>query len=262
MVIKVVGNTDGLIVVWDPKNENETPDLRLDDPFEELVNGLDGFDEVTAPFPVILLKTRKWFVEKYGKIPESREEREMFKDYIKSHFDCDLENVQEALHQAYRVWNPLRMGPVTRELIQRQASGTFWTLLKALGQFVELHQKWPLNGGIPDMHSKSEDYIRLQKIYQLKAQKDLEEFSKLVEGVAPARIKEFCKNCLGVRYLEFPRLENLNPKQSNNLTQFFLGCIVADRFMDDTQRSPGKKLISNFDIKEIPKMKFTLILEG
>jgi len=53
-------------------------------------------------------------------------------------------------------------------------SDIFWKCTKAVKQFIDENNIPPLTGIFPDMTSDTDSYITLQKIYQNKAQADLE----------------------------------------------------------------------------------------
>lgn len=96
--------------------DNETPDLRLDKPFESLKHHLDSInlDEMSfkdhshVPYLVILYKyLQKWILEK-GELPKTYKEKQQFREMIKKGIrreDNDIANSEENFEEAIKAVN-------------------------------------------------------------------------------------------------------------------------------------------------------------
>lgn len=60
----------------------------------------------------------------------------------------------------------------------------FWLIIRALRDFVKKNNgRLPISGSIPDMTSSSEEYLKLQSIYNLKAKEDVDEVFGFVQNI-------------------------------------------------------------------------------
>ena len=204
-------------------------DLRIDLPFKELQEYVDHFSfqdldsqaHGHVPFGVILIKVAQQWKKEFGSLPSTRDEKNEFKERIsnlKMMHSSDSENFDEALSFAYRAWTPSTIpfqisklidDPKTRNLDRK--SKPFWIMVKALSDFVKVHNVLPLSGIIPDMKADTDSFIFLQKLYHSKAKKDVEWIKVKVYqicddlGICPEKIpaeliERFCKNssCLSI----------------------------------------------------------------
>ena len=156
-------------------------DLRLDQPFPELLDYLNEFDfdrmdsmeHGHVPYAIILLKCLQDFRNQHdGQLPKNQEEKNHFKSQITAllnlHPKSDSENFQEALSNAYRAWTPTRIPDSLQSLLKDPLtmlspdSSPFWILVSALSKFVQTHDRLPYSGFIPDMKADTESFVSLQ----------------------------------------------------------------------------------------------------
>lgn len=92
--------------------DNETPDLRLDKPFESLKNHMDSInleemdlkDHSHVPYVVILYKYLEKWISEYGDVPKNYKEKQKLRDMIRDGIrkdehgnPIDEENFEEAI---------------------------------------------------------------------------------------------------------------------------------------------------------------------
>lgn len=203
----------------------EVPDLRLNDPWEELSNYVNGLkvEEMPpnqlkdVPYAVILIYLRKKFVEENQKEPNRKE----FKQYVLTHEIVksvrfmNLENIEESIRFSWRATissaTYQNLVEVLQESNKKDLSHPFWNLVESVKRFLETHDSklLPLSGKIVDMASSTERYIELQQIYKLKANKDLMKIMQHSRNISekigsnPVEydyIVMFCKNVTRLLY--------------------------------------------------------------
>lgn len=222
--------------VIESKPDNVLDDLRLHKPWEELKRFVDEFDvdiddsliHKHIPFAVLLIKaTEEWQKNHGGSLPSTSKERTEFKAFVSStRCSEDEDNYKEALSSAYKVWSPPTISADLRRVLEDNAtavhskSSDFWVLVAALKEFIahEGEGDLPLDGAIPDMTSLTEYYVKLQKIYQDKAEAYISVVEARVKqilrtigrdshSITRATIKQFCKNTRNIRVFQYPSLE-------------------------------------------------------
>jgi len=204
-------------------SDNSVPDLRLanfDPPFlelRELAEGIDldllsDIDHGHTPYVVLLIKAlEKWRAGNEGnRFPKTMSEKNSFRCVIKDmsrNFD-DEANFREAHRNANLAYTRHALNEEAMEVLENNnaSSSADGVLCRALSSFLrENEDEPPLNGSIPDMTSSTDLYVKLQKIYRQKAQRDLQLFTQHVHRidatVPPERIQLFCKNVYNLRYL-------------------------------------------------------------
>ena len=216
------------VVESHPDNTHE--DLRIDLPFPSLKTHMDKFDlepmDNTAhgnvPFLVILFKHLDlWRASHDGSIPKNYREKKEFKELVKSGIRCnedgvplDEENFDEAIANVNSLLVPTKIPSQVQEILDDDCcknlslqSSNFWILVRALSEFISNEGEGclPLRGSIPDMMSSSDLYIALQRVYQAKANQDVESFTghlihllssigKPENAIPEQEIKMFCRN--------------------------------------------------------------------
>jgi amyloid beta precursor protein binding protein 1 len=88
-------------------------------------------------------------------------------------------------------------------------SHNFWIISSAISKFYKTHGMLPLPGSVPDMKSRSADYIALQNVYKSKARADVAEIVASVREieislskktpVEESEIEAFCKNAAHIK---------------------------------------------------------------
>ena len=209
--------------------DNELPDLRLDQPFEELkaycnsidLESLSEVDHSHTPYLVILYKCLEiWKSKNDGKIPRTYKEKENFKEIIKSANlrNEDLipkfeENFEEAIKNVNNSVTVTQIPSEIRQLFDDEKSlnlnsnsQDFWVIVRAIKEFSENEGfgHLPLRGTIPDMVSDSDKFVALQNVYKSKAQHDIEAVMSRVErlllnmnkpfdSINESQVKVYCK---------------------------------------------------------------------
>lgn len=222
-------------VIIESHPENTMDDLRLDRPFPELIEYVQGIDFNTTdtyahshiPYLAILLHhLTQWKESHDGNCPKTSKEKEEFRNNIQSAVrvnehgvPIDEENFSEAIQNATKAWQVSRISSDVSALLNdpvieniTTSTSSFWILVKALKEFVlnEGNGLLPLRGSIPDMAADSERYIKLQRVYHDKAKQDLQAITAHVEKILSCtgipnshvtedEIKTFCKNANNLR---------------------------------------------------------------
>jgi len=264
--------------VIESKPDNKVEDLRLHKPWPELQRFVDEFDIDTPdnnihkhiPFAILLIKIADdWRKAHDGKLPANVRE---FKAAItaRRRLEEEEDNYSEALKSAYIVIFPPQISPQLRAVLEDKAaevdasSSDFWVMVAALKQFIanEGQGELPLDGAIPDMHSFTDYYIRLQKVYQTQAEADVTAVEKHIHSIlkqigrdplsiSRATIKQFCKNARNLRVLrckmlsdEFssragPELQRLLAVEESSHPALYVLLRAVDHFSATYNRFPG-----------------------
>lgn len=217
--------------------DNALEDLRLDQPFPELVNyfdkiemsEMDNLNHSHTPYLVILYKALKTWQQQTGEHwPRNYKEKLQIKEIVRmgvmkneDGVPLDEENFEEALRNVNNTFISTTIPSDIQTLVDcemanhplsSEANSRFWILVRALKEFVSQHGVLPLRGSLPDMFSDSKRYIELQTIYKTKSELDIaviEEFVKeaLDDLQLPASyicqedIRSFCKNSAFLKIL-------------------------------------------------------------
>ena len=220
-----------------PDNSHE--DFRLDCPFPSLVkymnsidiNKLDNAEHSNIPYLVVLYKyLQQWQSNHHGIIPQSYRDKVALKEYIRSGIRCtdagvplDEENFEEAIQNVNRVVLKYQIPTCVHDILESSfcssasaESSKFWLLVRALKEFVanEGLGRLPLRGSIPDMTSNSKMYVDLCRVYQTKAEEDMEavrnHLSQILVGlgkplnyISEDEIRLFCRSCEFLRDLKY-----------------------------------------------------------
>jgi len=219
-------------VIVESKPSSSVPDLRISNPFPELVALCDAYDmdaldfknHSHVPFVIILFKAvSSWRVDHEGKLPKSFSDKEKFKtEYIKAKardFENEM-NFQEALNDAYLAYSPKELPFEVKELLNNanldivtSSKRSFDIMILALKEFIAKNNgDPPLNGTIPDMTSGTDPYVVLQQVYHKKADDDFAQMRKNVNeilssinqtsaSISDDELKIFCKNVFNIQVL-------------------------------------------------------------
>jgi amyloid beta precursor protein binding protein 1 len=215
------------VPIMDPHIENALIDLQLACPFQELRAYVDSFhwdkmdptEQATIPYIVMLIQCLdQWRKDHEGKIPETREEKEIFKKQIVK-LKGAQENVYEAVANAYRIWSTMEIPENVVRLLEESRSkpsitDSFWTIMKALDAFVSQEHRLPLVGHLPDMKASTQRYIELQAIYIERTKKDIDIIKMKMEDLWIQRpklpmpsleyLKMFCQNTRWLDMIRYP----------------------------------------------------------
>lgn len=266
--------------VVESKPDNVIDDLRLHKPWPELLEYVVQFDldiddpmiHKHVPWGVILIKlAEEWKALHDGNLPQTSKDRSAFKGTVSGRKkEEDEDNYKEALAAAFKVWAYPGISSEVRNLLQDKAidvnvsSPDFWVIVSALKEFIENEGagELPLDGSIPDMHSFTDYYIGLQRIYQAQAEADVNAVEKHVRTIlkrigrdplciSHGTIKYYCKNARNLMVLRFttlqeeysPRsgpelLRHLTAEDSSNAALYIL-LRACDHFAATYNRYPG-----------------------
>lgn len=271
-----------------PDNSHE--DLRLDCPFESLrkyvdsidIDSLDNTHHANLPYLVILFKyLQKWKAAHEGKPPSNYRQKKEFKELIRGGIrsneegvPLEEENFDEAIDSVNSVLVPTSIPPTVQSILDDPAclsvtnsSSNFWLLTQALRDFISKEGHLPLRGSIPDMISSSDLYIDLQRLYQSKANSDIETLTSFLNhilvsvGKGPGyipeeEIKRFCKNSSFLRLVRTTSLnKELTSPNSEELSHhlsdpdsdivYYLLIRGADLFYSQLKSFPGSTTVYN-----------------
>jgi len=284
--------------IIESKPDNPNDDLRLSTPWTELseyaasfnFEEMDSAEHAHIPYVIILLQAiEKWKAEHGGAVPSTMPEKRAFKDAVaRGAKKSTEENFSEAYKTAHKAFTPYSIPENVRAVLSDPKaknitanSDAFWILAAAVREFVENegHGLLPLNGAIPDMHSTTEGFIALQKIYGDKAARDVEAVAsrvktllssvgKPLDWIKPDQIKKFCRNSQFITMVRYRSLEEEhNPqtakkdliasKLSSNKNDNIVWYIVlraAELFNKKVGRYPGSEDAHvHADVEELKK---------
>ena len=231
--------------------DNVIPDLRLDKPFEELVQFCNGInlenlndaDHSHIPYLVIIFKYLEiWKQNNNNQLPKGYKEKELFKSLIREGIRKNEELVpkfEENFEEAIKnINNSLSNTQIPSEIVKlfedekclnlNSNSDYFWIILRAIREFTynEGLGQLPLRGTIPDMVSDSERFVSLQNVYRAKAQHDIEAVMTRVERlllninkpydfINEQQVKLFCKNAYFLKVIKYRSLsQEYDPQTS------------------------------------------------
>jgi amyloid beta precursor protein binding protein 1 len=163
--------------------------------------------------PVLLFQTPVMLrcASQNGGAPKTDAEKSAFKSHVSNmRIKADEENVDEAYAKAYTAYVPTTVPSDIRTLISADhlasvtpTSPIFDRLLAALKTFTDKHGVLLLTSSLPDMHSDTTNYIRLQTLYKMRANSEKAELRSYIVGeVDDAIVDAFVKNSHALRVLE------------------------------------------------------------
>ncbi|KAK4758946.1 hypothetical protein SAY87_020247 [Trapa incisa] len=232
--------------VIESKPNHSLDDLRVNNPWPELKSFAEGIDLDVAdpvahkhiPKVVILIKmASEWAKFHGGKLPSTGQEKQEFKEFLKSKMiTIDEDNYKEALKASLYVFASQGISSDLQLLIDDSSaelhcdSSDFWVMVVALKEFIanEGGGEVPLEGSIPDMTSSTEHYVNLQKIYHAKAEADflvmeqrvmnlLKKIGRDPTSIPRNKIKSFCRNARKLKVCRYRPIEE--EFHSPNLTE-------------------------------------------
>jgi len=179
-------------LVLDSHAEYSLPDLRLDCPRKEYTEFLDSFKfegmksaELShVPFPVILSKC--WSVD----LNKETVRWNISANKYYKNSGSNFQNFEEALAsvnkyvQVSRIPSEVMDATSGESLSKLEEKSDTWYLLKALGMYIEKYKCLPISGVVEDMHSDTDSYVKLQKIYRGFGVTDSKQFEDILEEIA------------------------------------------------------------------------------
>ena len=210
--------------------DNTLADLRLDQPFPELVDyfnsmdldKMDYLEHSHTPYLTILYKALELWQQQTGlKWPKNYKEKCQIKELIKSMVlkneegvPLQEENFEEALTNVNNGFSNTHIpseiadlfeNPMANHPLKSKKNSKFWILVRALKEFSSQNGVLPLRGSLPDMVSDTKRYIELQNIYKNKAEGDVQRVEELVQEslvdlqlpedyISKDEIQTFCRN--------------------------------------------------------------------
>jgi molybdopterin/thiamine biosynthesis adenylyltransferase len=176
-------------IVVETKIDNAADDLRVSDPFPELLayataTPLDALDQQTrshVPWICILVQFAvQWRAEHGGALPTSTADRKLFKQAVRNLAKTPQEeNFPEAFNQAHTAYTPYRLPADVRAILDRasadkaralplvagapaHAPAVFWRIMAGVAAFVagEGAGKLPLAGVVPDLTATTSGFPR------------------------------------------------------------------------------------------------------
>jgi amyloid beta precursor protein binding protein 1 len=304
----VVAQANGLIgyiriqnaehTIVESKPDFPPVDLRLSTPFPELLAFSDSFhlgnlesaEHSHVPFPVILLKAMAIWKENHdGNVPSNQESGDLFKESVLQLARKDEENFNEAYQKAHLVYQKYEIPFEAQAVLDQEHadkltkdSPKFWIMANGVKQFVanEGQGKLPILGSIPDMHSTTDFFVRLQKIYRDKAESDAKAVYAYVSktlatlGLAANHVtmeetQHFCKNSIFMKVIRYRSLQDEFGADSPKLALenvpvidfttnlpgdgiWYLAWRAGWRFREKNGRYPGEKTKDHkADLKEL-----------
>lgn len=219
--LHIVNKETTIVETHDP---SKLFDLRIDCPWPELqqysdsfvMDELDDTEHAHVPYIVIFLKAlRQWKVHHEGNPPLNYQEKKQFRsEYVEGmsrdiRTETNFIEASQSIHRALQTTSvPGSIEKLFETCNQTEPTGSttlFWLYVRALQEFVETHQAMPLPGNLPDMASKTSNYVTLQKIFREKALSDQQDFKQILQSIYEQigrpetelndeSIATFCKN--------------------------------------------------------------------
>lgn len=202
-------------------------DLRIDRPWPELQKCADSFvmeelddtEHAHVPYIVIFIKAlRKWMLKYNGQPPLNYSEKKKFRsEYVEGmsrdiRIETNFMEASQSIHRALQVSGvpdsiqKLFENDIISDANLSLSTPPFWLYVRALKDFVAANNyQMPLPGNLPDMASKTSNYVKLHKIFREKSLLDQQKFKlALLEiyrrigrteyELADESIATFCKN--------------------------------------------------------------------
>lgn len=183
---------------------------------------LDDFKHRHVPYFVLLIKfLQQWKDQHEGKAPQTFAEKQQFGEFIKSKSRnwVEEENFQEAVKFAHKAYSdparvPDNLDRIFESKFVKEVNNTsedFWILSEALRRFIEKNRILPVRSSIPDVTADTDNYLKLKKIFEKKAEHDREEFHTFIKellagsnrSISEEDIKTFVENIFNLNFIEY-----------------------------------------------------------
>ncbi|KAK0417449.1 hypothetical protein QR680_013017 [Steinernema hermaphroditum] len=203
--------------ISDAKFEHKQNDLRLDRPFLELMNYVNGIDLDAlnyeqyshVPFGVLYFKALEKWRSEHGEsnedFPDVYKKRKEFERVLlamQRESDTgakDAQNFAEAQQNIIRSVQRHKIPDGVKKILQkcerffeignREKPTAFWLFALALNKFVFDHGELPMSGVLPDMFSDSKSYADLLRMYHEKALRDADEVFEYAREAAKVHLQ-------------------------------------------------------------------------
>ncbi|KAG5437484.1 hypothetical protein PCANB_000912 [Pneumocystis canis] len=243
-------------------------DLRIDCPWPALKALASNFElKNTKNCPYIQVPYNS------ETIPQTYEEKEQFKEIIKTYMQgFDEESIKDVLSASWRVSYATSIPDDIQCILNNEKclnlsseSSEFWILCRAISDYVSTEGEGllPLSGILPDMRSDSNSYIQLQNVYQQKAQEDYECVRRHVQNIlmsmkqstskiSDEKIKIFCKQSKYIKVMyyrsleqeyKYPNLELIKSSFStpNDLIAWYIALRSYNKYKNTFGKYPGSE---------------------
>lgn len=185
--------------VIDTKSDSDLlHDLRLLDPFPAMreycesfsLEALNSEEFSHVPYIALLYQARHQLETELGRLLTSKDTA-----LIKQRLNvmsrsgcCNEDNFREALRETHRLFAQPRITDELAQAIHVLGARTLTAqdsvhcfLVQSLGEYLEKHKFPPLES-LPDMHSSSAYYARIQEIFRAQAHEEFEDFKRILHG--------------------------------------------------------------------------------
>ncbi|KAK4873522.1 hypothetical protein RN001_015551 [Aquatica leii] len=255
--------------------DNESPDLRLDQPWEALRTHLNQIDVSTlgtkershVPALTVLYYYLQRFKEKHnGSLPKARVEKDELRDMIRSSLPGDCDMLEESYEQAVKLVNvcvhATQVPSYIRTLLDDEKctnltveSPSFWVICAALREMVQSEGVLPVRGSLPDMAADTSSFIALQQLYIKQAQNQAESVYRRAMQISRTLgqspdVKLFCKhaselyvlrgNCISDEYQNSCPNVSLHLEDPESLMFYYVILRGLERFISEYNTYPGQ----------------------
>jgi len=221
---------DQIHTIVEGKAERDLDSYRLSSPFpefQEYVNSfdlqkLDDFQHRHVPYFVLLIRfLQQWKDQNEGKAPQTFAEKQKFGEFIKSKSRnwLEEENFQEAVKFAHKAFiDPARVPDNLDRIFESKfvkevnsSSEDFWILSEALRRFIAKNGLLPVRSSIPDVTADTDNYLKLKRLFEKKAEQDREELNGFVKellagsnrNISEEDLKTFVENVFNLNFIEY-----------------------------------------------------------
>ena len=226
-------------MVLDVRADFSNPDLRISQPFPELVElaesaeyadikSMDSEAHSHVPYVVLLVRVlREWqrlHPAASNRVPQTEVEQKEFMNMLNALKISDEEtNFAEAETFAFLAWSDTSIPDDVKRIFDDPRcvspsadAADVWLVASALKQFVENegHGMLPLQGSVPDMTAHTDQYVALQRVYHDRAEADIAAVLRRVEAirvklgrpnpVPETLVRQMCKNAATLMLLTYP----------------------------------------------------------
>lgn len=177
-------------------------------------------------------------------------------------------NFSEALENAYKAWVPYSIPEAMEQVLSLKTANSksdFWVVARAVSQFVRDCGKLPLAGTVPDMTASTDSYVRLQEIYNSRAEGDcaainahiatIQKELEITRAIPAEFVKRFCQNAQYCEVFKFRSIEEecrpcsmeeggldlaCECMDEESQIKWYLALRAADQFRENHGHWPGQ----------------------
>eukprot|EP00916_Digyalum_oweni_P001243 GHVL01002416.1.p1 GENE.GHVL01002416.1~~GHVL01002416.1.p1 ORF type:complete len:528 (+),score=85.39 GHVL01002416.1:7-1590(+) len=274
-VVRLYGH---LHTVIETKPDSSVPELRISNPFPELETYIDSInfknlnsnEQAHVPWIILLIISLKILKKEMSReeidwVPSSDLEKEKLRECIKSMTSSPNEkNYMEAIENSYLLFHSKKIpeeAKIIFEKCDKCDNSDFWIVARGIKHFMNACGNLPLEGGLPDMTSDTNMYIKLQEIYRDRAEGDYAAVSAFVQNeltlvgqservIDPQYIRRVCKNIRYSRIIEYRPFQEVFEDMENMILSeirdedshifLYFAFLAADMFWQQEGRHPGE----------------------